>query len=260
LKTQILYCPTSSFSSGFRLKTCGAKQPFFWQTSLKKRLNCAAGIAAVQRALTLIVLCALALSAAGCAASPLPGKGRVVDKDGKPMAGVHTLAWRTSTSKALSFTSSNFECNAQHYALSDANGEFIIPGSVIRRPWFVSISTLSVTAFAPGMKPEVEVMSGERKRVPGQDFDFDFDPTPEKPLVIEVRLMEDLREETERSREVFSKAQNQGCFCTDLNRAYIAEWVRLRDKLHQAERLAGNYGRGGEHYFANCRLKINEYK
>jgi hypothetical protein len=116
------------------LDTCGAKWPFFWQTSLKKRLNCVTAIAAVQRALTLIVLSALALSAVGCAASPPPGKGRVVDKDGKPMAGVHTLAWRTSTSKALSFTRSNFECNAEHYALSDANGEFIIPGSVIRRP------------------------------------------------------------------------------------------------------------------------------
>jgi hypothetical protein len=206
------------------LKTCGAKQPFFWQTSLEKRLNCAAGIAVVQRAFTLMVLSVLALSAAGCAASPLPGKGRVVDKDGKPMAGVHTLAWRTSTSKALSFTRSNFECNAEHYALSDSNGEFIIPGSVIRRPWFVSISTLSVTAFAPGMKPEVEVMSGERKRVPGQDFDFDFYPTPEKPLVIEVRMLEDAKKEWNLSE----RAEKQGCSCSEYTKALWAEMEKRR--------------------------------
>jgi hypothetical protein len=119
-------------------KTCGAKQSFFWQTSLKKWLNCAAGIAAVQRALALIVLSALAFSAAGCAAGTLPGKGRVVDKVGKPMAGVHTLAWRKGRTKGISLSwtqSPPYSCTSEHYAISDANGEFVIPTSVIERPF-----------------------------------------------------------------------------------------------------------------------------
>jgi hypothetical protein len=235
--------------------TRGAKQPFFWQILLKKALNCAAGIARAQRTLALLLISAMALTTAGCAATAPPGKGRVVDKDGKPMAGVHTLVWRTSTSKALSFTRSNFQCSAEHYALSDANGEFIIPGKVIDRPYFASISTLSVTAFSPGMKPEVEVMSGERKHVPGNDFDFDFYPTTEKPLVIEVRMLPDSREHRERALDVYTKAENQGCSCTDFNRALITESLKMRDEYYQAERAKGNIGQGGERFFLRCNVR-----
>jgi hypothetical protein len=81
------------------------------------------------------------------------------------------------------------------------------------------------------MKPEVEVMSGERKRVPGQDFDFDCAPTLEKPLVIEVRMLEDRPsfKDVEIWRktlaELYGKANGQGCTCTPFSRAIWQEYL-----------------------------------
>jgi hypothetical protein len=239
-------------SRRFPANTCGAKQPFFWQILLKKALNCAAGIARAQRTITLIVISAIALATAGCAAAAPP------DKDGKPMAGVHTLAWRTGRTMGISLSwtqSPPYSCTSEHYALSDANGEFVIPTSVIDRPFFASSSSLSVTAFSPGMKPESVVISGEEKRVPGSDYERDFYPTTEKPLVIEVRLLPDSREHRERALDIDTKAQNQGCSCTDFNRALITESLKMRDEYYQAERAKGNIGQGGERFFLRCNVR-----
>jgi hypothetical protein len=74
------------------------------------------------------------------------------------------------------------------------------------------------------MKPHSTVISGEEKRVFGSDYERDFYPTKENPLVIEVRMLEDVRQEW----NLHDKAANHGCTCSEYTKALWAEMEKRR--------------------------------
>jgi hypothetical protein len=90
--------------------------------------------------------CALlaATTLTACGSSLPPGTGVVLDREKKPVAGVHVLVWREymplqpwwSTIFAFVDSRSNqsFQCYGQHYELTDAQGRFTIPAGTIERP------------------------------------------------------------------------------------------------------------------------------
>jgi hypothetical protein len=200
-----------------------------------------------------------ALAFVGCSGSPKspPGSGIVVDKDRKPMAGVHVIVWRDYTpakswwdfGNFVNLQSSPSRCHEEHYALSDAQGRFTFPGEVIDRPGQPFTSYIAVGAIKEGMMikhftANIEPTSTGLGMADGHQKDF-F-PKPEKPLefVVEMQGVEYSKVST--TEELRDLAQ-YGCHCSPFRKAvykeqirYQDEWLRVREeKLLKGEPVGG---------------------
>jgi hypothetical protein len=170
----------------------------------------------------------IALATVSCNAAPKspPGSGIVVDKDKKPMAGVHVIVWRSYIPARSWWDFGNFvspisrpsRCHKEHYALSDAQGRFTFPGEVIDRPGEPFTSYIAVGAIKENMiikhfTPNIEPTSTGLGMADGHQKDY-F-PKPEKPLEFLVEM--ESRSQSAESLKLIDLAQ-MGCSCTTFHR------------------------------------------
>jgi hypothetical protein len=189
----------------------------------------------------------VALATVSCNAAPKspPGSGIVVDKDKKPMAGVHVIVWRDyvparswwDLGNGVDAKSRPWRCHKEHYALTDAQGRFTFPGEVIDRPGEPFNSYLGVAAIREGMvaksySANIEPSSTGLGKADG--FRMDYFPTSEKPLALEV-LMEPFYTSLEDMTylkqmpitTMLSELVRSGCSCSEFRKAVWAEEVKV---------------------------------
>jgi hypothetical protein len=196
----------------------------------------------------------VALATVSCNAGPKspPGSGMVVDKDKKPMAGVHVIVWRDyvparswwDLGNGVDAKSRPWRCHKEHYALTDAQGKFTFPGEVIDRPGEPFNSYLSVGAIKQGMlmknyRSNIELIPTGLGNADG--FRKDFFPTKEKPLELEVVVEEHQKPLTSMGEDLCSLAR-YGCGCNEFRKVVRAELMRYQEAVksdHKQRRLQG---------------------
>ncbi len=173
----------------------------------------------------LIALLMALTSLSACSETPPPGTGRVVDKDGKPVAGVHVLSWRASSVMPwIPFAKPTVSCDAEFYSVTGDDGAFIIPSDVIKRPSSADASAMRTIVYKPGIVAESTKFSMRPVHVPPSRLDSDYFPTKENPLVVESVITEDTRTFEERHEWLYSVTNETGCSCSGFNRAVKLEF------------------------------------
>jgi hypothetical protein len=201
----------------------------------------------------------VALATVSCNAAPKspPGSGVVVDKDKKPMAGVHVIVWRSYTPARSWWDFGNFvnpisrpsRCHKEHYALSDAQGRFTFPGEVIDRPGKPFTSYIGVGAIKDNMvikhfTPNIEPTSTGLGMADGHQKDY-F-PKPEKPLEFLVE-MENIDYSKVSTSEDLADFSRYGCGCNQFRKEVYKEQVRLQAvtlEKHERELRSKNWPPG----------------
>jgi hypothetical protein len=193
-----------------------------------------------------LALC-VAVATVSCNAAPKspPGSGIVVDKDKKPMAGVHVIVWRSHIPARSWWDFGNFvspisrpsRCHKEHYALSDAQGRFTFRGEVIDRPGEPFTSYIAVGAIKENMvikhfTPNIEPTSTGLGMADGHQKDY-F-PKPEKPLefLVEMEAFYDSLdpmtwENWARITENLRELVGAGCTCASYTKAVWDENARV---------------------------------
>jgi hypothetical protein len=163
--------------------------------------------------------------ATGCASISPSGKGRVVDKEGKPLAGVHVVSYRTSNLDPIRVVGKAQTCHDDHYSLTGEDGMFDIPNNVLKRPWITSMSIFNVVAYKPGMMEE-DTTSSVARRPLRPNGDEDFVLTKEKPMMVTVVLVPDTRGNGPKSSYA-NALHGAGCTCSELSRVTWSESEQL---------------------------------
>jgi hypothetical protein len=213
-----------------RIEYFFTKTPQQIMRTLSKPLHQSGWLVALLGSLTL---------ATGCASISPSGKGRVVDKEGKPLAGVHVESYRTSNLDPIRVVGKEQTCHDDHYSLTGEDGMFDIPYNVLKRPWITSMSIFNVVAYKPGMMEE-DTTSSVARRPLRPNGDEDFVLTKEKPIMVTVVLVPDMRSFTARANYV-NKLHGAGCSCSDFSKSTWVEFERLVT-LSKPERTTINTG------------------
>lgn len=164
-------------------------------------------------------------SLSACSETPPPGSGLVMDKDGKPVAGVHVLSWRTSSVMPwFPFSRPSRSCDAEFYSVTGADGAYIIPSNVIKRPSSADASDMQIMTYKSGMVGAITKFSVKPVFAPPNRLGVDIFPTKENPLVVESVITEDTRTFEERHEWLYSVTNETGCSCSGFNRAVKLEF------------------------------------
>ncbi len=161
-------------------------------------------------------------------AQPPPGTGRVVDKDGKPVAGVHVLSWRHSSIMPwFPFTRPSRSCDAEHYSVTGDDGAFMIPSEVIKRPRSADASDMAIIAYKSGMAMRTTKLSVTPTFAPPNRLGVDIFPTKENPLVVEILVVNEPETSELYVERLHSLDSSAGChMCSPFRRLVHSEVLR----------------------------------
>ena len=193
-----------------------------------------------RRAAICIALLLSLTSLPACSETPPPGSGRVVDKDGKPVAGVHVLSWRKSSVMPwFPFSKPTTSCDAEHYSVTGDDGAFIIPSEVIKRPSSADASDMQIITYKSGLVGAITKFSVTPIFAPPNRLGVDIFPTKENPLVVEVSMAQDVRDLVDRMTYWHAVAnQGAGCSaCGPFRQAVIAERDRVQQEYRSTRSL-----------------------
>ena len=184
-----------------------------------------------RRAAICIALLLSLTSLPACSEMPPPGSGRVVDKDGKPVAGVHVLSWRKSSVMPwFPFSKPTTSCDAEHYSVTGDDGAFIIPSEVIKRPSSADASDMQIITYKSGLVGAITKFSPTPIFAPPNRLGVDIFPTKENPLVVEILVKDDLRNLVERQIYWNSVSDAAGCSCSGFSRTTWNEYLALESE------------------------------
>ena len=162
------------------------------------------------------------VSMTGCANS-IPEQGKVTDEQGQPVAGVHVLVWRLTTTRSIipfGSSISSSSCGPEHYTVSAADGTFVIPDEVLAQSRWATTTYFQIAAHKKGMTAEYK--SGAKQRPSQVSRASDEAPAKEEAFYVDVKLRPDTRGALEQYFYLGDLAKGS-CSCSLFSRQLIAD-------------------------------------
>lgn len=186
-----------------------------------------------------LLLAALCLLTSCASLTPSAGNGIVIDGDTQqPMAGVYVglYFWSYSPS-SIPWTPSRQGCGPEFYAVSDANGKFVIPAGALEPRTEFSLQRVNHSligfAYKRGYVDEVRITGTQARG---------SQPGKLEPLAVKVVMRKDTRTLFEH-KEWLSANTMAGCRCSEIHKAMLSEIREIEPEANRQERIRLNGGK-----------------